>query len=380
MNPELLGQWVGSFDGNPSGHVVLSIDHDRPSSAFATLVQRCPNGSENPPFLRARFDFAIQTDGDTFTASCTKIRHYDNESRCLVDARGSLIGGLQFPSSVSAQGYFDGSSLEGQWSGDHGLINRQLRLTQASTSPSRIAGKTVGWREFRSATQSMQQRQLELLFRGQGTSSHRLRTSLHRVGRYDLERYFSECVIPLATNGRLKESDEGPVPQTQEEQLCLGQHHGLPTPLLDWTRNPLVAAYFAITSAPPENTGFVRVYCFDASAWKAMTYQVGKECLTDPFPSLTIQSCIAEGNTRAKAQQSVHLFSNIDDIETYIDLAESIHERPFLMAFDIPLSERPTALADLAANHISADRLFPDSLEAVCRAAKEQWLYGAYSG
>jgi hypothetical protein len=81
-----------------------------------------------------------------------------------------------------------------------------------------------------------------LVFRGLARASYTNISSLARLtGDYPrLERH-------LLRNFRKYAHNDAPGP-TDWDWLALGQHHGLPTRLLDWTFSPLVALHFATAS------------------------------------------------------------------------------------------------------------------------------------
>src|SRR5262245_50497157 len=117
-------------------------------------------------------------------------------------------------------------------------------------APSEIAAeRREAWRRFMAFVDRHQQS--NWIFRGVADAcSHAL---VPKVGRnpkiYKLE---VEKVI-FANFKRRARQYVNTAAMTDWDLLGLAQHHGLPTRLLDWTTNPLVAAYFAITSHP-DNT------------------------------------------------------------------------------------------------------------------------------
>ena len=90
-------------------------------------------------------------------------------------------------------------------------------------------------------------------FRGLGSDNYKLNPSLYRHPKITDETELHNLEKKLIT--RFKERSIPYLPKQTEsiwEIMFIMQHYGLPTRLLDWSENPLIALFFALSSNEPD--------------------------------------------------------------------------------------------------------------------------------
>jgi hypothetical protein len=106
------------------------------------------------------------------------------------------------------------------------------------------------WHEFHEMVEAECFAKDEFMFRGQHRNDWDLVPSLARGSETGVftPRQSKRCLDSFrrASRGR---KDLDPVLEDDLEMWALGQHHGLKTPLLDWTLSPYVALFFAFEKA-----------------------------------------------------------------------------------------------------------------------------------
>jgi hypothetical protein len=194
----------------------------------------------------------------------------------------------------------------------------------------------------------------QYLFRGAGDANWKLSTAF--------DRRFSEVALrprmvlwdELIGEWRRGCVDAGLPPSVTEDDRALwalGQHHGLPTRMLDWSMSPYVAAFFAFRSHLLSTTAdhqqvAVWVLHLDDPVWSAN----GVEIVAPPT--------MANNRLRNQSGRFTLCRAAVTCLEEYVERISG--PGTALTRCLIPAAEAAVALGDLDAMGITDRELFPD--------------------
>jgi len=233
-----------------------------------------------------------------------------------------------------------------------------------------VMGKT--WDAYKAFVSEMTKKREYYMFRGQSNSSWGLQTSFHRsaegtnisIGKYLDFLLFANRYISASTNEIMDLSNQ----ETLGCFLSLLQHHGFPTPLLDWTLSPYIAAYFALREVGVKSDNeAVKIYIFDYLSWTKVFPHISDLKSPDAYISIILPH--ARYNPRLIPQQGAFTFTNQNFMNEYIEEKEKDTLRKYLYNFKININEKMEILEELRLMGITEMSLFP-GLDGTCRTLK----------
>lgn len=225
------------------------------------------------------------------------------------------------------------------------------------------------WRAFQRFVEESLPRSREYIWRGQQRSDWALTPTLDRLQAalttsVPVERTRVLEAFRRAVVGR-RGANPRDLPET--ELWALGQHFGLATPLLDWTRSPYTAAYFAFEHDAAEGRKRRRAVFGLFPPVIENAHDRAYEALGDKADMLEILTPLVDENARLVSQggsftRTVHGRS-IEDWVRKVFVGET---HPLLVKLLLPDAVRPEVLRSLNRMNINALTLFPD-LEGAAR-------------
>jgi hypothetical protein len=362
----MKGQWIGRTTGDQAGSIVLNVDDL--GACFSGAAFTIPDAPGMPAAV-GLFQTRDKSQDFTFTAATVPIDPRSQVPTRWEDIR-DLYPGITHSTRADVTGRYERDSLFFQVTTDIGVrIATQITKKPVSTR-SELQGEHKTWDEYKRYVSELSGK--EYLYRGQ-REDWKLRTAFHRRSRYNLFRFLAEDVrlLQRRLTARTKHIFNLQIPDENGAFLNLAQHHGYPTPLLDWTYSPYAAAFFAFRHVPknPDRDKNVRIFIFDQKTWKSNLSQL--QMLNTPGLHLSIMEFLAIENERLVPQQAATTITNIDDIETYVSLRETERNCKYLWAIDIPHSERPKVIEELSYMGITAGSMFP-GLDGICEELGEK--------
>jgi hypothetical protein len=231
---KMNGQWLGRYAGPGAGRIILNVDERE--TAFERVAYLLPDDFKTFPASAASFRTADKQTA-RFQFRTTSIMPIDPVSFLVQPwdkVRSHFADNIAFSSYADVTGSIDDELLKLSWKSDIDSTGEAVLPRSRADKPSELASLKKNWAEYKDYVGSLKGRRF--LFRGQD-GPWRLRTSFHRRGRADLIRFLNEDIKTLHSYLmlRTKHFFKLDIPDELGAFFNLVQHHGYPTPLLDWT-------------------------------------------------------------------------------------------------------------------------------------------------
>jgi len=358
------GQWFGEIAGGAYGPLFLSIDKSQRLMRGSLIADdRKPNGG---PFIAA---FTVESaSGGTLRARLHDFIFFHND-KPIDYAIATMTGGVLSQSGQLVLSV-NGDAASGTWETDKGFKGT-LNLRRLHNLAPKPVEKVFSWEEFRKEAGDSSCSPQGAFFRGQDSAKYAMRTCFHRQNNWDLYRYSREVLPELFqflgayNNTRYRVTDD----EDFGAALYLAQHHGFPTPLMDWSVSPFVGAFFAYETTAKDQKDPVRVYRFDAEKWVKDQPLLSTGGILSPHLVIRPMVLPIAGNRRAIAQDGRSLFCNVDC------LGELNILQPYFHHYDVAIEDRQKALSELSMMGIHRMKLFPDK-DNVCRVLRARYFEG----
>jgi FRG domain len=249
------------------------------------------------------------------------------------------------------------------------LISATMNRDLHSRTVTALARTPLTWEDFK--TQSKAWASEGKVFRGQ-SQPWAVRTKMHRVRRFDPVRFCNEDIMRLVDvfSAHLGRRLDPAVANDLNTLVGLAQHHRYPTPLLDWTRSPDVAGYFACNEICDSWPKAIEptIFMFNLELYHRTAPQTYGPA--DLIPGIHIVAPLAEFNERLRNQEALATSCNLDPWEMHMDNQRDAYKSEFAQAFTITSDSREV-LRDLRSRGVTATKLFP-GLDGECRDRFEQ--------
>lgn len=247
------------------------------------------------------------------------------------------------------------------------------------------------WREFFTLTTDSFATTAALVFRGQTSYEWPLVSGIDRlekqypkrknlVGKkpefFDRPPFTEEQHLDAFKRAIRGRRGPNPAPLSEDDYWALGQHHGLATPLLDWTRSPFVALFFAFEeeecSLPEDNWG-VPEY---RGVYVLSTHTI-KTVVEDGVPAVRILSPETDANYRLISQAALFVrMPRKTDLESYVATHSTGHDHGATFTkVKIPNTDRDGCLIALNKMNINYMTLFPD-IDGAAKHVNARWRPG----